>query len=1201
MSRHHWIEAGVLLFWFAAAGTAVALDPSKAITQYALDHWGPRDGLTQSAIQAIAQTPDGYLWLGTRGGLVRFDGVRFRLFDAGNTPEIAHNNIMALTVGGDGALWIGALEGGLTRLKNGRFSRLTTRDGLSSNAVRSLLTASDGSIWVGTFCAGLTRIQNGRCTRHNPTGGLSDATVRAIYQSRTGALWAGTDQGLFCLRNGRWLQYEPGGPLSNLLISTLCEDGAGTLWVGTMDDGVYRCRNGHAALVPTDNSLLSRMVRTVYHDRDGNVWIGTAAGLSRWREPHLEFLDATHWLPHSYVRCLYEDREGSLWVGLLGGGLGRLKSTTVTLYTTKEGLSSDYVGSVLGMRGSGVWVAGADRGLDRLWNGKVFRYGPADGLASNLIRGIAEAPDGSAWFGTRDGVVRWRNGRFTKYPLVGGSLQSTARAIAVDRAGTVWVAIDDGLAVVEGGHCRPYHPVSGELPYGVWTLLPARDGGLWIGTDSGLGYLRSGRWQPTGGRLPRVWAIHEAADGTLWLGTNAKGLVRVEKGSAVVYTTRDGLIDDTIYQILEDGRGNFWMSSRRGIFRIARKALDDFAKRRANSIACRSFGVPDGMATPECSNGQPASWAAPDGRLWFTTVKGLAVVNPQRIMANPLPPGVLIEEVVAGSRRLEPAASLELPSQARNIEFHYTALSLLAPEHVRFRYKLEGFDRDWVDAGTRRAAFYTNLPARTYRFRVTACNNDGLWNQTGASVGLKLTRTFRESPYYYAIPGLIILLGLFSFHRLRLRFARTRAHRAAIERAFSELEVRVCERTTELETANQALQTELGTRRRLESQLAQAQKLESLGRLAGGVAHDFNNLLTVINGYSEMLQRKFDPDDPRRRTTQEILKAGERAAVLTRQLLTFSRRIPLQPGIVDLNVVLRDLDRILRRLIGEHIDTQLVLDPALGRIYADRGQIEQVVINLAVNARDAMPRGGSLTIRTSNVDLDQAHVDNHPEAQPGPHILLEVADTGTGMDEATKARIFEPFFTTKEVGKGAGLGLSAAYGIVGESGGHMVVLSKPGGGATFQLYFPQFAASSAPDAASGLSEGSETILLVEDRPDVRSVAKEILTSKGYHVLEAAGGKEALAIVADFQEPIHLVLTDVIMPGMTGRELADRLKTLRPSTKILFMSGYTDEVITHLGELDRDVAYLQKPFTPDTLIRKVRQVLASSTCGAGEGV
>ena len=467
----------------------------------------------------------------------------------------------------------------------------------------------------------------------------------------------------------------------------------------------------------------------------------------------------------------------------------------------------------------------------------------------------------------------------------------------------------------------------------------------------------------------------------------------------------------------------------------------------------------------------------------------------------------------------------------------------------------------------------------------------------GASVDLALDRTVGESPQLYFVAGLALLLALVLGHQLRVRLTRSRAHRAAFEKAYGELETRVSERTAELEAANQALQSELNTRRRLESQLVQAQKLESLGRLAGGVAHDFNNLLTVINGYSEMLQRKLDPDDPRRRTTQEILKAGERAAALTRQLLTFSRRIPLQPGILDLNVVLQDLDRILRRMIGEHIETQLVLEPGLGMIHADRGQIEQVVINLAVNARDAMPGGGSLFIRTSNIELDQARVEGHLEALPGPHVLLEVADTGTGMDEATKARIFEPFFTTKEVGKGAGLGLSAVYGIVRESGGHMVVLSQPGKGAHFRLYFPQFAATSTLDPNSQQSQSTGTILLVEDRPEVRSVASEILTSKGYRVLEAADGKEALSIVAQFQEPIHLLLTDVIMPGMTGRELADRLKPLRPASRILFMSGYTDEVITHLGALDQNMAYLQKPFTPDTLIRKVREVLSGAARSA----
>jgi two-component system cell cycle sensor histidine kinase/response regulator CckA len=391
-----------------------------------------------------------------------------------------------------------------------------------------------------------------------------------------------------------------------------------------------------------------------------------------------------------------------------------------------------------------------------------------------------------------------------------------------------------------------------------------------------------------------------------------------------------------------------------------------------------------------------------------------------------------------------------------------------------------------------------------------------------------------------------------------------------------------------------AIQRDATARKQLEDQLRQAQKMEAIGRLAGGVAHDFNNLLTIISGYGQLILEALPEKDPLRTQLTEVLKASERATSLTRQLLAFGRRQVLAPRVLDLNEVIADTEKMLRRLIGEDVEFVTVPGRELGHVKADPGQIEQVILNLAVNARDAMSEGGRLTIETSNVILDEAYADQHVSVQPGPYVMLAVSDTGCGMAPETHARLFEPFFTTKEKGKGTGLGLATVYGIVKQSGGYIWVYSELGQGTTFKVYLPKIQetveVTPAPLMESPPAGGSETILLVEDDSSVRSLVHAVLESRGYKLLVARNGDDALFLAEQHKGPIHLLLTDVVMPGVSGRELAERLSPFHREMKILFMSGYTDNAIVHHGVLDANVRFLQKPFSPPALANKVRAVL-----------
>lgn len=392
----------------------------------------------------------------------------------------------------------------------------------------------------------------------------------------------------------------------------------------------------------------------------------------------------------------------------------------------------------------------------------------------------------------------------------------------------------------------------------------------------------------------------------------------------------------------------------------------------------------------------------------------------------------------------------------------------------------------------------------------------------------------------------------------------------------------------------QGIMVDITERKQLEEQFRQSQKMEAIGKLAGGVAHDFNNLLTVIKGYSQLSLLELKETDPLKGNIEEIQKASDRASDLTRQLLAFSRRQVMEMRVIDLNPLWRDLDKMVRRVIGEDIELVNALADDLGRVKADPGQIEQVIMNLVVNARDAMPYGGKLTIETANVELDEAYARTHVGAIPGHYVMLSSSDTGVGMPPEVKDRIFEPFFTTKESGRGTGLGLSTVYGIVKQSGGYIWVESEPGEGATFKIYLPRVDEPLDQVKKAGvegdLPRGNETILVVEDEEEVKKVAVRILRNQGYKVLEASQGLDAFLICGEHKGPIHLFLTDVVMPKMGGRELADRIKSIRPEIKVLYMSGYTDNVIVHHGILEEGINYIQKPFTVEDLARKVWEVL-----------
>jgi ligand-binding sensor domain-containing protein len=749
----------------ALARPVEALDPSRAITQYVLESWIVKDGAPASTITGIAQTPGGYLWLGTEGdGLVRFDGVAF-VRETSLDAFFGHrvDRVTSLLCGSDGALWVGTLFG-LARWRDGRW---TAFDRGEARHVFGLHEAPDGSVWYARHWEGIYRVAGETLTAVRLAG-----KPRFVTSDTRGTLWAGGYESLWRLAGGTQRLYTKRDGLRDQNVLAVYGDRSGDVWVGHQVGLTLLRHDKVVAHFTTRDGLSDDDISTIYVDRDGVLWVGTArGGLNRRRGDRFEALSRALGLTNDRVTTIYEDREGSLWVGT-SGGLNRLRDADLLPIGRTEGLSRQDALSIVEGRDGAVYVASGFGGLNRIEDGRV-RISPADSVPGSDFDGPLFAdPDGGIWSGHRDGLVYRRDGRGRLYPV-----KAQVACIARDARGLVFASGTGEVFRLVNGKEERYRLADGSLlgpeTFGfdyVWMIHVSREGTLWLATVRGAFAVRDGRAE-------RVWtsgtlsanSISEDEEGTVWIGTMA-GLVRVAGRAVTTFTTRHGLPHDDIYHALADRQGGVWMSSARGIFRVMRRELEAVALGRARTVAVEVFGATEGMRTSEATGTyQPAGCLTRDGRVWFTTVEGVVVADPTRRRRNPLPPPVTVEAVVADGRASKGGEPLLIPPGTERVGIHYNGLSLLVPQRVSFRYRLEGYDRDWVDARERRAAFYTKLPPGTYRFRVVAANNDGVWNEVGASVELRQLPHFYETSWFLIGAALAVTGSIWGAHRLRVR------------------------------------------------------------------------------------------------------------------------------------------------------------------------------------------------------------------------------------------------------------------------------------------------------------------------------------------------------------------------------------------------------------------------------------------------
>jgi ligand-binding sensor domain-containing protein/signal transduction histidine kinase len=1051
--------------------------------QYVHHVWRAESGLPQNTVTSVTQSRDGYLWIGTEEGLVRFDGIAFATFNADNSA-LRNNLVLAVREDRQGALWVGT-KGGLTRLRSGKDRTYTSKDGLAGDVITSLYEDRQGDLWAGTDGGGVSRIRNGKIENFGTAKGLPAGTVFAVAGDPQGGLWFGTGSGL-----ARWngSRFEAVRGLPNEDIRALLGEEDGSMWIGTNGGGLIRReRDGSVTSYGMPQGLGGNKIRSVLRDSEGTLWVAALdSGLHRLVSGRFEALTADDSTAPRDVWWLFEDREHSLWTGTIGAGLHRYHRAKVAHLAVSPGRSNDTVLGVFEDRDGGLWLGTREGGVKRWKGGKETVFSTANGLSDPLVFSIAEDRDGDIWIGTRNGLDRLHAGRFTVYTTGDGLPSNTIPTILKDSRGTLWIGTRKGLCRREKDGFTVYTTADGLPNDFVISLREGADGSLWIGTaGGGASRFREGRFTTYGPKQGLssgvVFDIQADADGTVWLGTSGGGLNRVKDGRISAITARDGLFDNTVFRILADGRDRFWLSSNRGISVVERRDLEDFADGKIRSIRHQSFGVADGAKSQECNGGfQPAGWKTAGGKLYFPTTQGALVIDPADIRRNAAAPHVVLEGALFNGSPADGNRSVEIGPGPGSLEFHFNAPSFLAPKKIAFRYLLEGFDREWVNAGSRREAYYTNIPPGNYRFRVLAANEDGVWNEAGAALPFRLRPYFHQTAVFYGLCAALALLIVVMLHKVRVRQLSLRE---------AKLSARVAQSTRELREQIAARDVAHEELRQVQRRLMELARQSGMAEVAIGVLHNVGNVLNSVSVSATVVEEKvkeshtdhlmilaemlrshsndldsFLRDDPKgRRVIPYLAKLSaqfcqdrdrvlEEVTVLTSHVRHMKEIVATQQayakvsGLVEelpLSTLVEDAIRFVEPGLEKHNIAIRCDFEELPQILVDRHGVLQILLNLLRNAMEAI-RQQPGSSRIVKVRLRQ-----HGEEW----VRIEVEDSGVGLQSEQLTRIFAQGYSTKKGGHGFGLhsGALAARQMSGslwaESGGL-------GCGATFTLQLP---------------------------------------------------------------------------------------------------------------------------------------------------
>jgi signal transduction histidine kinase/ligand-binding sensor domain-containing protein len=828
---------------------------SPAAGQYRVDTWTTDNGLPQGSVNAIVQTRDGFLWFATFGGLVRYDGVRFQVFNTGNTKGLRSGRFTSLFEDREGNLWSATESQGLTRYRDEVFTTYTTDDGLPSNQVFEVAEDLGGNLLV-RWHQGIVQWKDGRFIPYPSQPG--EPVTGRLRRTKSGAIWF--------IQNSLIRKYENGHITDEIKPGfdprQLFEDSLGRLWIGTGEDCLLMYQNKKLKIYSEKEGYPQFHLTSCFEDKQGTIWFSTnKKGLIEFKNGKFTAYTAQDGLARGLVGPVYQDREGTLWVGA-DSGLSRLTQRVVTPYARPNGLAADNIYPIYQDHAGTIWI-GSWPGLTRYVNGTFTDVSRQYGLTEQLVTSLMEDSAGGLWIGTwGSGIIYARNGKTTLYPESVAAFAHT-RAIIQDRAGDIWFGSVDGLARYHDGKFVTYQAREGMTGREVQTLYEDRRGRIWIGADNGLTKFENGKFtlytEKDGITNNILRSIYEDADGVLWIGMYDTGLYRFKDERFVHYTTREGLFDNGVFRIIEDKQGSFWISCNLGIYRVRKDELNAIAAGRLRTTVAVPYNKRDGMLNSECNGGgQPAGIMTSDGHLWFPTQGGVAVIDPERVPVNQQPPLVVIESFVVDTKPVSARGPLRIEPGQVNVEIHYSGLSFINPELIKFKYKLEGLDTDWVDAGTRRTAYYAHLPPGTYAFKVMAANRDGVWNE-GAIMQVVVRPRFWRTWWFISL--IVCSLGVIAFLLYRRRITQ-------LERA----------RKVQESFSNQLIESQERERRRIAAELH-----DSLGQ----------SLLIIKNRAYLGLNQNGDPAVARQQL-EEISESVSEALQEVREISYYLRPAQLE-------------------------------------------------------------------------------------------------------------------------------------------------------------------------------------------------------------------------------------------------------------------------------------------------------------------
>ncbi len=1055
MGKTSRLLSAVALLFFAKA--AVALQPDRAISQYAHRAWRIEDGLPNSVVRGIVQTDDGYLWIATYDGLARFNGDTFTRFDKTTLPGLRRDTILAFHKSRDGTLWIGTNGGGLGIYSQGTLRSYSVREGLPSDTVTAFGEMPDGTMWIGTS-GGLCKYRGGKLERVSLSGFAPAAAYTLAIEYTAETLWVGTrGGGLIAFRDGKAVRaYTVADGLANDGVFSLRADRDGSLWIGT-SKGLNRMKDG---LITKVSGIPEDQLTSILRDSDGVLWIGAySLGLFRSSDDqHFVNYSSVHGLLNNSVRTLFEDSEKNFWVGT-NGGLERFTQGRFITVGAAEGLQDSYARSVFQDRAGDVWI-GTAHGLYRFGpDGKATIVTSKDGLTNDYIFAIAQAPDGAMWVGTPTGLNRIAEGHVDRFDEKSGLVSPSVRALFFDRDGVLWIGSDRGLNWYRDGKIeRP--PLEGWDNLFVQAFAEDHEGGVWVGSDGrGLAHWSHGAFIRVTDRdgLPdtHVLSLVEGSDRALWIGTDSAGLIRMKDGKFARFTTASGLQGDKVLQLLDDGK-RLWFGGGRGIWSVDHAEMDAFASGRIKSVHPTVFGYGDGMRSVQCNGSvYPSGFRTRDGRLWFPTVDGVATVWPDApLHLNKRPPPLKIESVVVDGRTMVSPSELNIEPGTKQIEIHYAALTYSLPERVGFRYRLEGFDSDWVEAGNRRVAYYTNVPPGTYSFRVIAANSDGVWNRTGASLPLKLKPRFVQTIWFPILILILVLSTVWFIQQRRVYVMRKREQ---------ELVEIVADRTREIQSAlheaEEARRKAEGQEEMLVKALDEAEAANRAKSIfLANISHELRTPLNAIIGFSEVLEMSGEKSmsDRQRKFIHNISTSGEHLLSLINDILDLAKveagQMTMETEQVSLLEVFDAVVRVMRGLtLARSIALEIDATHDIGSLIADPIKLKQVIYNLVSNAVKFSPDGSTIRIVARRLTADKS-----PLGQAA--VSIAVVDRGIGIALEHQELIFEEFrqvqHPSMKRAAGTGLGLALVKKLVAMHGGLVKVESAIGEGSTFTVILP---------------------------------------------------------------------------------------------------------------------------------------------------